>query len=263
MARSVVFVHGLWLHSTSWQPWLELFTAAGYQPLAPEWPGVPDTVAAARADTGPAARKGVAEVTAHYAEFIKGLPDTPIAVGHSFGGLIVQQLLGQGHAAAAVALDPAPFKGVLQLPPSALKVSSVVLRNPANRNRTVALTKEQFRYGFGNALPATESDELYDNWAIPSPGRPLFQAALANVSTSQATKVPTKNSSRGPLLLVSGGRDHTVPPSMVKGAYAKYQAPPAVTELLEFPDRGHSIPIDHGWREVAQASLDWLARHQL
>jgi pimeloyl-ACP methyl ester carboxylesterase len=258
----VVFVHGLWLHSTSWQPWVELFREVGYAPVAPEWPGIPDTVAEARAAPDRYGDCGVADVTDHFAEIIRGLPAKPVVIGHSFGGLIAQQLLGRGLARAAVALDPAPAKGVLALPLSALRVASVAVRNPANRRRAVALTPTQFRYGFGNTLPERESAELYEKWTIPTPGRPLFEAALANL-VGTGTRVDTSNPSRGPLLLTSGGRDHTVPPAIVEGTARLYRKSTAVTEVIRFPDRGHSLTIDHGWREVAQASLDWLNRHGL
>jgi pimeloyl-ACP methyl ester carboxylesterase len=181
-----------------------------------------------------------------------------VVVGHSFGGLIAQRLLGQDLAAAAVAIDPAPIKGVLFLPPSALRVASIALRRPASRNQAVSLTAEQFRYGFGNALPAQESGELYERWAIPSPGRPLFEAAMANFVPRSPAKVDTGNKTRGPLLITADGHDHTVPAAISHATRRLYHKSPAVTDLREFPDRGHSLTIDHGWREVAQAVLDWL-----
>src|SRR6266480_8078444 len=206
----VVFVHGLWLHASSWGPWADLFREAGYEPLAPGWPGAADTVDEARRQPERAAGKGIDDVVGHYAQIISGLDARPVVVGHSFGGLIAQRLLGQDLAAAAVAIDPAPIKGVIFLPPSSLKVASVALRKPANRNLAVALTREQFRYGFGNTLPAQESDELYDRWAIPSPGKTLFEAAFANFTPNSHAKVNTRNKTRGPLLVTAGGKDHTV-----------------------------------------------------
>src|SRR5215471_5766231 len=194
--RHVVFIHGLWLHASSWGPWTELFQMAGYTPLAPGWPGDSDTVEETRSNADQVAGKGIDDVVDHYAQVIHGLDAPPIVIGHSFGGLIVQRLLGQDLAAAGVAIDPAPIKGVLRLPPSALRVASVALRNPANRRRAVALTAEQFRYGFGNQLSAAESNELYERWAIPSPGRPLFEAAFAAVSGSSPAKADTANSTR-------------------------------------------------------------------
>src|SRR6478752_8356989 len=185
----VIFVHGLWLHATSWDPWAAFFQEAGYEPLFPGWPGDADTVEETRRQPERVAGKGIDDVDAHYAQIIRGLDAPPIVIGHSFGGLIVQRLLGQDLAAAAVAIDPAPIKGVLVLPPSALRVASVALRNPGNRNKAVSLTKEQFRYGFGNAISQAESDELYDKWAIPSPGKPLFEAASANLSRRSPAKI--------------------------------------------------------------------------
>jgi pimeloyl-ACP methyl ester carboxylesterase len=184
-------------------------------------------------------------------------------IGHSFGGLIVQRLLGQNLAAAGVAIDAAPVKGVYYLPPSALRVASIALRKPANREQAVSLTPSQFRYGFGNQLSAQESSELFDRWAMPSPGKPLFEDALANFTRNSPAAVDTRNKDRGPLLLIAGGHDHTVPAAITTATRKLYHKSPAITDFREFPDRGHSLTIDHGWREVAQASLDWLRqRHQ-
>jgi non-heme chloroperoxidase len=256
--RPVVFVHGLWLHATSWGPWAEFFGAAGYAPLAPGWPGDADTAEGTRSQPDRVAGKGIDDVVEHYARIIADLDSPPIVIGHSFGGLIAQRLLGQDLAAAAVAIDPAPAKGVYYLPPSALRVASIALRRPANRNLAVALTREQFRYGFGNAIPEQESAELYDRWNIPSPGKPLFEDALANFTPSSPAKVNTGNKTRGPLLITAGGKDHTVPHAISTATRRLYHKSPAVTDLKEFPDRGHSLTIDHGWREVAQGALDWL-----
>ena len=254
----VVFVHGLWLHASSWGSWAELFRESGYEPLMPGWPGIPDTVEEARKNPQQVAGKGLDEIVAHYAQVIAGLDRRPVVVGHSFGGLIAQRLLGQDLATAAVAIDPAPIKGVIFLPPSALRVASVALRRPANRNDVVSLTADQFRYGFGNAVSAQECGELYERWAIPTPGRPVFEAAMANLVPHSPAKVDTGNKTRGPLLITAGGRDHTVPAAISHATRRLYHKSPAVTDLREFPDRGHSLIIDHGWREVAQAALDWL-----
>ncbi len=199
----------------------------------------------------------------HYADIIRGLQAPPVVIGHSFGGLIAQRLLGQDLAAAAVAIDAAPIKGVLNLPLSALRVASIALRKPANRNLAVSLTAEEFRYGFGNALPERESADLYDRWAVPSPGKPLFEAGLANFMPRSPAKVNTANKTRGPLLLTAGGRDHTVPAAITTSTRKQYHKSPAITDFIEFQDRGHSLTIDHGWREVAQAVLDWLGQRSL
>ncbi len=257
----VVFVHGLWLHADSWGDWVEKFRKAGYEPSAPGWPGDADTVEEARNQPERVAGYGIDSVVQHYAAIIGD--SKPIAIGHSFGGLIVQRLLGQNLASAAVAIDPAPIKGVLNLPPSALRVASIALRNPANKKRAVSLTADQFRYGFGNQLSAEHSEELFERWAIPSPGRPLFEAAFANFSRSSPAKVDTANPSRGPLLVTAGGKDHTVPAAISHATVKLYKHSPAVTELKEFPTRGHSLTIDAGWEEIADAALDWLKERGL
>jgi pimeloyl-ACP methyl ester carboxylesterase len=259
----VLFVHGLWLHATSWAPWLEMFTAAGYAASAPGWPGESDTVEQTRANADAMGGHGIDDVVEHYAKIIASLPERPIVIGHSFGGMIAQKLLGQDAAVAAVAIDAAQIKGVLPLPLSALRATLPVFRNPANKRRTVALTAEQFRFAFGNAVSPEESDELHARWTIPAPGRPLFEAAAANFNPHSPAKVDTANSGRGPLLLMAGGKDHTVPESVTRATLKQYRHSDAVTDLRDFPDRGHSLTIDHGWREVADAAMGWLAAHGL
>jgi non-heme chloroperoxidase len=254
----VVFVHGLWLHADSWEAWADKFRDAGYEPSAPGWPGDSDTVEETRKNAERVAGYGVDAVVDNYAGIIGALETKPVVIGHSFGGLIAQRLLGQNLAAAAVAIDPAPIKGVLNLPPSALRVASVALRNPANKKRAVSLTADQFRYGFGNQLSAEESEALFEKWTIPSPGRPLFEAAFANFSRSSPTKVATDNTARGPLLVTAGGKDHTVTPSISHATVKLYRSSSAITDLKEFPTRGHSLTIDAGWEEVADAALAWL-----
>ena len=256
----VVFVHGLWLHADSWSAWIEKFRTAGYTPIAPGWPGDGANVMETRADPERLAGYGIDDVVLHYADAIAGLGRRPIVIGHSFGGLIVQRLLVEGHAAAAVAIDPAPIRGIVYLPFSALRVASVALRNPANRKRAVALTRKQFRYGFGNALTEAESDELYDRWTIASPGKPLFEDAMANLSRHSPAKVDTK-AIRGPLLVTAGGKDHTVPASISRATVKRYRGSPSLTDLIEFPDRGHTLALDARWEEVADAVLNWLKRN--
>jgi non-heme chloroperoxidase len=259
----VVFVHGLWLHADSWEPWIDLFREHGYDASAPGWPGDSETVAETRADSASVAGHGIQAVVEHYTANIGKLPAKPIVVGHSFGGLIAQRLLGENNAAAAVAIDPAPMKGVLLLPLSALRVAGIALRDPRNRNRAVSLSSGQFRYGFGNAISETESNELFERWTIPSPGKPLFEAASANLMPHSPASVATGNPTRGPLLLTAGGKDHTVPATLSRQAAKLYRHSSAVTEVKEFPDRGHSLTIDSGWREVADAVLAWLSERGL
>jgi pimeloyl-ACP methyl ester carboxylesterase len=260
---TVMFIHGLWLHSSSWAPWQEFFEAAGYDTLAPEWPGTPETVAAARVSADTIADHGIDDVTEHYTGIIEQLSEPPILIGHSFGGMIAEKLLGLDRAAAAVAIDAAQIKGVLPLPLSALHSTLPVFRNPANLHRAVSLTAEQFRFSFGNAVSQEESDGLYERWTIPAPGKPLFEAASANFSLHSPAKVDTDNAERGPLLLVAGGKDYTVPEVITRATAKQYRHSSAVTDLIEFPDRGHSLTIDGGWREVAMTSLEWLQKQGL
>jgi len=256
--RQVVFIHGLWLHATSWDPWVSLFREAGYAPVAPGWPNEPSTVQAARDNPEAVANIGIDDATGHFASVIEALDQPPIIVGHSFGGLIAEKLLGQGVGAAAVAIDPAQIKGVLPLPLAQLRAGFPALGNPANLHKAVSLTAKEFRFGFGNALTPEDSDALYERWTIPSPARPLFQAAAANFSMHSEAKVDTDNDSRGPLLLVSGLEDHTVPDVVTRSTLKQYRSSTAVTELKQFEGRGHSLTIDTGWRDVADAVLAWL-----
>lgn len=258
MPTPVVFIHGLFLHAASWQPWVDLFDESGYAATAPGWPGQADSVEATRANPDAVADYGVDDVTKHYSAIIAELPAPPIVIGHSFGGLIVEKLLGEGDLAAGVAIDAAPIKGVLPVPLSALRVAFPALRNPGNIDAAVSLTQEQFHYAFGNALTPQESQVLYEHWSVPSPARPLFQAASANLNPHAQTKADVNREDRGPLLLTMAGHDHTAPESTIKSTYKKYRNSSATTEIKEFADRGHSLTIDHGWRDIADSVLAWL-----
>lgn len=260
---SVVFIHGLWLHGSSWGPWQERFRAAGYESSAPGWPGDGDTVEATRADPDAVANHGIDEVTEHYASVIDQLPAAPILIGHSFGGLIAEKLLGMDRGRAAIAIDAAQIKGVLQLPLSQLRGTLSIFANPANRHKAVSLTAKEFRYSFGNTLSEDESNALHERWTIPSPARPLFEAAAAAFSPHSPAGVNTENEDRGPLLLTMGGKDHTVPEAITKSTLKQYRHSDAVTDLVEFADRGHSLTIDTGWPEVADACLAWLNKQGL
>jgi len=256
----VVFIHGLWLLPSSWDRWAEVFKAAGYAPITPGWPDDPETVAEANAHPEVFANKTVGQVADHYAEVIGRLDKRPAVIGHSFGGLLAMIVAGRGLSAATVAIDAAPFRGVLPLPISALRSAAPVLTNPANRHKAVPLTYEQFRYAFANAVSEQEAHELYETYCVPAPGAPIFQAAAANLNPWTEVKVDTENPDRGALMIISGERDHTVPRSISDAAYKQQLKNSGVTEFAEIPGRGHSLTIDNGWLEVAQTSLAFVER---
>ncbi|MEV0585043.1 alpha/beta hydrolase [Nonomuraea sp. NPDC050310] len=256
-----VFVHGLWLLPTSWDRWARVFAEAGFAPVLPGWPDDPETVAEANAHPEVFAHKTVGQVADHFADLIGKLERKPVVVGHSFGGLLAQILAGRGLACASVAIDPAPFQGVLPLPFSSLRAASAVLGNPANIHRAVPLTYEQFRYSFANAVSEQEARELYETFAVPAPGAPLFQAAVANFNPWSETKVDSTAGDRGPLLIISGEKDHTVPWAIANASYKKQaRNEHHVTEIVEMPGRGHSLTVDSGWREVCDTALAFVRR---
>ncbi len=257
----VVFVHGLWLLPSSWDRWTVVFEESGYTALTPGWPDDPETVEEAKAHPEVFAHKTVKQVADHFDDVIQKLARKPAVIGHSFGGLLAQILAGRGLSAATVAIDPAPFRGVLPLPISALKSSSPVLGNPANRNRAVPLTYDQFRFAFANAVSEDEAKELYETFAVPASGAPLFQAASANLNPWTEAKVDTKNPDRGPVLIISGEKDHTVPWAIANASYKRQQRNEGVTEIVEIPNRGHALTIDSGWREVADTALAFVKRY--
>jgi len=256
----IVFIHGLWLLPSSWDRWATLFEEAGYTTVSPGWPDDPDTVEEANAHPEVFAHKSVGQVADSYAEVIGRLDKKPALIGHSFGGLLVQMVAGRGVAAATVAIDPAPFRGVLPLPISALKSAAPVLSNPANHGRAVPLTYEQFRYGFANAVSEEEAHELYETFAVPASGTPLFQAATANLNPWTEAKVDTKNPDRGPLLLIAGEKDNTAPFAITNASFKRQSRNVGVTEIVELPNRGHGLVIDSGWREVADKALAFIRR---
>jgi len=258
--RPVVFVHGLWLLPSSWDRWRAHFEAAGYSTLAPGWPDDPDAVEEANRHPEVFAHKTVGQVADHFDDVVERLAETPAIIGHSFGGLLAQILAGRGLSAATVAIDPAPFRGVLPLPISSLRAASPVLGNPANRGRAVPLTYEQFRYAFANAVSEDDAKELYATYAVPAAGVPLFQAATANLNPWTEVKVKSKSADRGPLLIVSGEKDHTVPWAIADASYKKQKRNIAVTEITQIEGRGHSLTIDAGWREVADTALAFVQR---
>jgi non-heme chloroperoxidase len=260
-ARPVVFIHGLWIHTAAWQPWQDLFAEAGYTPHAPGWAGDAATPAATRVHPETLAGRGVAELTDGYAHYIAELPAKPIVIGHSFGGLIAQKLLADGHAAAAVALSPAPIKGTTKLPLAQIRSALPVLRKPKNKTRAVALSARQFRYGFGNTLSKTESRQLFDAYAIPGPGRTVFELTAAKKDPQSPTAVNTSLGSRGPLLITGASKDHTVPEVVARQAHGLYAGSAAVTDYHAFDGRGHSLVFDSGWKDVAGYVLRWVIEH--
>jgi non-heme chloroperoxidase len=259
--RPVVFVHGLWLLPSSWDPWRAMFEEQGYATLAPDWPDDPATVEEGRAHPEIFAGKTIGGITSHFENVIKQLNAKPAIVGHSFGGLVTQKLAGQGLASVSVPIDPAPFRGVLPLPLSTLKASWPVLSNPANRKKAIMLTEEQFRFAFANAVDEDEAKQLYENFPVPGSGAPLFEAAFANIDWRTEAKVDYKAADRGPMKFISGGMDHTVPWAVTNAAYKKQKGNQAKTEIQEIHSRGHSLVIDSDWRDVANIALDFVARH--
>src|SRR3954464_5837018 len=255
----VVFIHGLWLLPSSWDRWVEVFDAAGYAALSPGWPDDPETVAEAKEHPEVFAGKTVGQVGDHYAEVIGKLDKQPAVVGHSFGGLLAQLIAGRGLSNVTVAIDAAPFRGVLPLPISALRSASPVLGTPANRHKAIPLTYEQFRYGFANVVDGDEAHALFDEFAVPAPGAPLFQAATANINPWTEAKVDVKNPDRGPVLVVAGAQDHTVPPVLSEAAFKREEKNEGGTEITTV-DRGHALTIDSGWAEVADTALSFVQR---
>jgi pimeloyl-ACP methyl ester carboxylesterase len=254
---SVLFIHGLWLHPSSWAPWLQLFGERGYEPSAPGWPGVASTVDDTRANPDAVADRGIEEVADHYARIIDRMPRRPVVIGHSFGGLIAEMLVVHGHAAAAITIGAAHIDGVPWLPFAPLRDRLPLFKNPANRDRAISLTAEQFRDSFGNAVDEQESDEMYERWSIPAPSRPLFEAAEDKLALYLPYSSAHAEADRPPLLVVLAGKDQTVPPDFA-GWEAAQGTPSAATDVVEFPDRGHSLTIDRGWREIAETGIDWL-----
>ena len=256
----VVFVHGLWLPPSSWDRWAEVFETAGYVALTPGWPAEPRTAAQAREHPEAFANKSIGQVAGHFAAIIATLASKPVIIGHSFGGLLAQILAGRGLATVSVAIDPAPFRGVLPLPVSALRSASAALGKPAHRHRAVSLTYDQFRYAFANAVSEPEAKELYDTFAVPASGLPVFQSAAANLNPWTEAKVDTGNPGRGPMLLISGEKDHTVPWAIVNASCKKQSHNKGLTEITQIKNRGHSLTIDSGWREVADTALAFTQR---
>ena len=256
----IVLIHGLWVLPSSWDNWVEYFEQEGYAGLTPDWPDDPETVEEARANPDVLAKKKLKQIADHTAEVIGGLDKKPAVMGHSTGGLLAQLIADRGLSAATVAIDPGPFRGVLPLPVSTLRVSAPVLRNPLNRGRAITLTLDQFNYGWGNALGDEETKQLYETYHVAGSAAALMQMANANVNPWTEAKLNPKNPERGPLLIIDGEKDHTVPWAIANASYKRQSRNPGVTEIVRMPNRGHSLTIDSGWREVAQTALDFVKR---
>jgi pimeloyl-ACP methyl ester carboxylesterase len=256
----VVFIHGLWLLPSSWDSWAGFFEEAGYAALTPSWPDDPETIEEARAEPDVFAGKKLGQIADHSAEIIGRLGKKPVVIGHSTGGLLTFMIAGRGIAAASVPIDPGPFRGVLPLPLSALKSVSPVLLNPLNRGRAITLTLDQFRYGWANALSEEEAENLYEKFHVAAPGVALMQMTNANLNPFTEARADSRNPERGPMLIINGEKDHTVPRAIANAAYKKQKRNEAVAEIVEIPDRGHALTIDSGWREVAQTALDFVKR---
>lgn len=256
----VVLIHGLWLLPSSWANWVDFFKQAGYAPLTPDWPDDPETVEAARANPGVLAKKTLKQIADHTTEIVNALDKRPVLIGHSTGGLLAEMLAGQGLSAATVAIDPGIFRGVLPLPASVLKAAGPFLVNPLTRDRAITLTFDQFTYGWANALDDKEARKLYDNFHVAGSGLALMQMGNANLNPWTEAKVDTKSPDRGPLLIIDGEKDHTVPWAIANAAYKRQKRNPSVTEIVKMPNRGHSLTIDHAWQEVAETALDFVQR---
>lgn len=258
MKRQIVFIHGLWLSSASWENFERFFGERGHDVVAPEWPRKQGDVEQLRADADRLKGLGITEIADHYDAIVRALPEPPILIGHSFGGLFTMMLLDRGLGAAGVALDPAPPKGILNLPLRQLRASAPALGKPWKRSGVVALTLEQFTYGFVNTFSHDEAREAYERYAVPDTARPLFEAAMANFNPRAANKVDYGNATRAPLLITAGEHDNTVPASVSRAIYKKFRASPARTDLLELPAKPHLLTAGTGWEDVAQRVAEWL-----
>jgi non-heme chloroperoxidase len=256
----VVFAHGFWLLPNSWGSWRKRFEEAGYATVAPSWPGGPETVAEARANPDAFAGQMVGPVANHVAEVMAQLTAKRALVGHSFGGLLAQIIAAHGFSHVTVAIDPAPFRGVRKVPISAPESVRSIVANPANYGRAVTLTLDQFRLGWANAVSESEAKLLYERFIVAAPGSAVFQVACANLNPWSQASVDIKFRHRGPLLLVSGGEDNMVPAAVTNAAFKLQRRNRHVTEIVEIAERGHSLTIDSGWREVAEPVLAFIKR---
>ncbi|MGY0020503.1 alpha/beta hydrolase [Streptomyces sp. YJ-C3] len=258
---TVVLIHGFWVTPRSWEQWAEHYKKRGYRVLAPAYPGFEAEVEALNTDPAPIEKVTVEQIVEKLETLVRGLDEPPVLIGHSAGGVFVQLLLDRGLGAAGVAICSAPTEGVAVLPLSQIKAAFPVLRNPANRHRSVALTAEQWHYAFTNTFSEQESKLLYERYAIPASGAIFWDSALATLRPGhQSTYVDYHNDARPPLLFVSGGEDHLMPPK-VQQSNARHYKSSSVTEVKEFPGMPHLLPAAPGWEEVADHALDWALAH--
>ena len=256
----VLFVHGLWLRPECWREWRWLFESEGFAAVAAGWPDEAPTLDAARAEPARLAGLSIADVTRHCADVVARLERAPVLIGHSLGGLVVQQLAARGLAAAAVAIAPAPHRGVLPVPLSSVRAAWPVLRDP-HRRRAVMLSPAEFGYAFTNALRPDDADRFYAEQAVPAPARPVFELALANLNPATPARVDVRAPQRGALLVVAGERDRVIPPLLARATFKRQRRNPGVTDYVEVPGRGHSLVADVGWEQVAQLALEFVAKH--
>jgi alpha-beta hydrolase superfamily lysophospholipase len=255
--NTIVLIPGLWLTALSWEHWVDHYNKRGFNVVAKSWPGMDGDLKELREDHSAIDDIGFGDVVDHFEGIVRELGSPPIIMGHSFGGAVTQVLLDRGVGAVGVAIDPAPIKGVLRLPPASLRSAFPALKNPANRHRAVMLTPEEFHYAFTNTLDDEEAAEAYERYAAPGPGKTLFEAALANFDPHAPTKVHFHNDDRAPLLLIAGQLDHVVPATVVRTEAKLQRKSKAITGYKEFPGRSHYIVGQDGWEEVADFALDW------
>lgn len=260
MSRTIVFIHGAWVTPRCWDPFKDYFEARGFDCLAPAWPGKDRPIEAIRADPSPLAGLGIGEIADHYEHLIRALPEPPILIGHSFGGLIVQILLDRGLGVAGVAIDSAPPRGIWAFEPTAIRALASVLLTPLGWRRVVRWSFERFRYGFVHPLPLVEARAAFETQVTPESGRIFFQGAVALLSPGSPTRVNFRNASRAPLLLIAGGIDRIVPAVINRRNHRAYRDSPARTDFREFPGRAHWIIAQEGWDEVAAFAAGWLAQ---
>jgi pimeloyl-ACP methyl ester carboxylesterase len=260
MPETIVFIHGAWLAANSWERFAEFFADRGYVALTPEWPRHGGDVAAQRADSDGLAGLGVQEIVDHHAAIISELDTPPILIGHSFGGLVAQILLGNGLGRAAVAMDPAASKGIKRVPLSSLRAASPAILHPSKRHGVVDLDAEQFNYAFTNTWDTDAARAAFERYAVPETGRIFFEDGFANFTLHGPTEVNFDRDERGPLLITVGEHDHTVPPAVAKENFGKYRHSAATTDFVEFPGRSHLLMAGDGWEEVAQYIAEWLDR---